>query len=408
MKNIPRWLFISLALLVALPLAGAAVLKATFPPERLRELAVPQLESRLGRDVSLGSVKLKVFPYIAIRLQDLAVANPPGFSDSPTVQLDALDLRLEIWPLLRKEVQLSQVRLIGPILRYEVSRDGSNNLVGILAAATPAPDHSAAATEGAEQTGSSSASRFDVEDLVVANGGVLYRNHETGRAMRAQFEGKLNLKPGQRAGGTMASDGEVEFTRGLTVATGSDTVHLPEVRIEFRALFDPSDGRLAIPELRVRGAGLTLEGSGASQLEDEVRSVRLDLASNEFHIANLVEQLSVAEDSPEYTVEGRATLAIRWAGEFGGPDGETPSLTGTSSFTGLSVSSPGRGRLVSGASGDVSFTPEIVNGHLTGETDLSQLEDPREGEPLFDRGTAAFELGFSLAARRSARRRAAV
>jgi len=389
MKKIPRWLFISLALLAALPVAGAAVLKAMFPPERLRELVVPRLESRVGRDVSLGSVKLKVFPYVAIRLQDLAIANSPDFSDSPTVQLDALDLRLEIWPLLKKEFQLSQVRLIGPILRYEVLSDGTNNFVGILA-----PDTSAAATGGAEQSGSSSASRFEVEDLIVANGGVLYRNHETGRAMRAQFEGKLNLIPGQRAGGTMASDGEVDITKGLTVATGSDTAHLPEVRIEFRALFDPSDGRLAIPELRVRGAGLTLEGSGASQMEDEVRSVRLDLASSEFRIANLVEQLSVSEDSSEYTVGGRATLAIRWAGVFGGPDGETPSLTGTASYTGLTVSSPERGRLVSGASGDVSFTPESVEGHLTGETDLSQLQDPREGEPLFDRGMAAFELGF--------------
>ena len=136
-----------------------------FPPERLRELAVPQLESRLGRDVSLGGVKLKVFPYVAIRVQDLAVANPPGFSQSATVQLDALDLRLELWPLLRKEFQLSQVRLIGPILRYEVATDGTNNLAGLLAR-----DSAAVGDDG---TGSSPASRFDIEDLVVVDGGFL-------------------------------------------------------------------------------------------------------------------------------------------------------------------------------------------------------------------------------------------
>ncbi|MEE8486968.1 MAG: AsmA family protein, partial [Gemmatimonadota bacterium] len=268
MNRIPRWLVVAVGLLVVLLFAGAAVLKAMFPPERLRELAVPQLESRLGRDVSLGGVKLKVFPYIAISLQDLAVANPPGFSESPTVQLDALDLRLELLPLLRKEFELSQVRLIGPILRYEIAADGTNNLTGILAAGTDAdvPDDSGPA------------SRLDIKDLIVVNGGVLYRNAETGRALRVQVEGKLSLTPGDRAGGTIASDGRFEFRNGLMVEQGHDTTRIPDADVGFRALFDPSDGRLAIPKLNVHVAGLTLEGSGTSQVENESRSVRIDLA----------------------------------------------------------------------------------------------------------------------------------
>ncbi len=427
MNRIPRWLVGTVVLLVALPFVGAAVLKAMFPPERLRELAVPQLESRFGRDVSLGGVKLKVFPYIAIRLQNLAVANPPGFSSSPAVQLDALDLRLELWPLLRREYKLSQVRLIGPILRYEVATDGTNNLAGILVKDT------AAAARGAGADGSNSGLRFYVKDLVVVNGGVLYRNAETGRAIRARVNGNLNVTPARRAGGTMASDGELKFAGGLMVMRGRGTTRLPDIEIEYRALFNPSDGRIAVPKLHIRTAGLRLEGTGVSRVTDEAdeadqgRTVRLDLASDEFQIADLIAQLARPEQKSAFSADGRATLAIRWAGLLGGPNAETPSLTGTATYSELTVSTAKRGQLVSGASGTVSFTPQMFNapnitgrllgrpfrarvhvndfenpsidGHLTGEFDLAQLQEFRQGEPMPVTGSAAIDIDFRGPAR---------
>lgn len=450
MTRIPRWLVVIVVLLVALPLAGAAVLKAMFPPDRLREIAVPQLESRFGRDVSLGAVKLKVFPYIAIRLQNLAVANPPGFSSSPTVQLDALDLRLELWPLLRREYKLSQVRLIGPILRYEVAADGTNNLAGILAADIATDTAAAGAAGAVDGEDSRSAPGFYVKDLVVVNGGILYRNAATGRAIRVRVNGNLNVTPARRAGRTMASDGKFKFAGGLMVAGGRDTTRLPDVEIEYRVLFNPSDGRIAVPELRIRTAGLTLEGTGVSQVTDRAvqadeaagagrldataargRTIRLDLASDEFEIADLLAQLPQPRRKSAFSVEGRATLAIRWAGSLGGPDGETPNLTGTATYSELAVSTPERGQLVSGASGTVSFTPDMFNapditgrllgrpfrarvhvrdfenpsidGHLTGVFDLAQLQEFRKGEPLPVTGSAAIDIQFRGRARETER-----
>jgi len=418
MNRIPRWLIIVVAALVVLPLAGAAVLKAMFPAERLRELAEPQIEARLGRDVHLGGVKLKVFPYIAIRLQDVAVANPTGFSASPTVQLDALDLRLEFWPLLRREYELSQVRLIGPILRYEVASDGTNNLAGMFA-------------EDDVEAGERAASRFDIEDLVVVDGGILYRNAETGRAMRAQVAGEMDVTPGERAGGTMASTGEVRFTDALMVVRGADTTALPDVEISYRALFDPSDGRLALPELSVRAAGLSLDGSGASQVADEVRSIRLDLASDEFRVSDLLEQLPPPREEPVFRSDGMATIAVRWAGVLGGVGGEAPALTGTATYSGVTVSSRERGELVNGAAGTLSFTtqsldaPDIsgqllgrpfrarvrvrdfdapsIEGHLAGEFDLAQLQEFGKGEPMPVSGSAAVDVDFGGPARETAR-----
>jgi len=125
-----------------------------------------------------------------------------------------------------------------------------------------------------------------------------------------------------------------------------------------------------------------------------LRSIRLDLASSEFQIADLLAQLPTRDEPAAATADGRATLAIRWAGPLGGPGGESPSLTGTATYSELSVSSPERGRLVSGASGTLSFTPETIDGDVAGEVDLAQFQDTGDDEQISVSGTAAFDIDF--------------
>ena len=125
-----KWIIGTAAALAVVVVGGVVTLKLLFPPEKLQALVVPQLESRIGRDVQLASVRLKVFPRIAVRLDDLAIANPPGFSSEPALRVDALDLQVRLWPLVRKEIELGQVRLVRPTIRYEVLEDGTSNFQG--------------------------------------------------------------------------------------------------------------------------------------------------------------------------------------------------------------------------------------------------------------------------------------
>jgi uncharacterized protein involved in outer membrane biogenesis len=82
--GLPRWLIIVAAALALIVVAGTVALKVLFPPEKLRAMVVPRIEEKVGSEVALGDIRLRVFPRIAVRLDDFAVANPPGFSDEPT------------------------------------------------------------------------------------------------------------------------------------------------------------------------------------------------------------------------------------------------------------------------------------------------------------------------------------
>jgi hypothetical protein len=412
----PRWLIIGLVVLVLLPVAGMAAAKAMFPPERLREIAEPQLERRIARDVSLGSVSLKVFPAIAIRLTDVQIENPPdGFSDQPAVRMDALDLRLELLPLLfRRQFRLSQVRLVAPLVRYEVAADGSNNLSGLLASDSAAVDAPADAPAG---------SSFDIEDLVVVQGALAYVNSESRRAGRAGFEGRLDVLPPEREGGPLASSGGFHLFDALMIADGRDTTHLPAVDITYRVVFEGDGARVAVPELTVRTAGLRLEGEAASRAEGESRTVRLELASEEFDLADLLSELPEPLVADTLELDGRARLELRYAGELGGDPG--PVLSGSGSYSNVSLATPGRGQVADAVGGTLSFSTETmqapdvrgrllgrpfearirldgltdpnpsIDGHLSGEFGLAQLNDFRKGEPLPIEGSASVAVDFS-------------
>lgn len=419
----PRWLIIALVVIVALPLAGAAVLKAMFPPERLREIAEPQIEKRIARDVSLGDVRLKVFPNIAIRLTDVSIANPPeGFSDSPAVWVDALDLRLELLPLLRRQFRLSQLRLVGPRVRYEVASDGSNNLAGLVArdTATGAPTDSARAAERPDR-----GSSFEIRDLVAVDGAFAYLNSEARQAARFAFEGRLDVDPPERDGGPSASAGGVHLSEVMTVADGRDTTRLPDVDVTYRAVFEPDGSRIAMPELDIRAAGLALTGEAVSRRDSVTgaRTVRMELASGDFRIPDLLAELPATVVSDTLEIDGRARLQLRYSGELGGDPG--PELSGSAEYSDVSYATPGRGRIAEAVSGTLAFTtsrvsaPDVggrlfgrpfearvtvtglteenpsLEGHLSGEFGLAQLNEFRSGPPLPVEGDVSVAIDAS-------------
>lgn len=421
----PRWLIVVLVVVVTLPLVGAAALKAMFPPERLREIAEPQIEKRIARDVELGDVSLKVFPNIAIRLADVRIGNPPeGFSEHPAIRMDALDLRLELLPLLRRQFRLSQVRLVAPIVRYEVASDGSNNLTGLLA-----PDSAAAEADGAEPAGSD----FDIDDLVVVEGGLVYVDAAARRAAGAGFEGRFDVDAPEHQGGPLASSGGFRLFDALMVAEGRDTTRIPDIGVTYRAVLEQDGSRIAVPELEVRAAGLELGGEAASRSEPEAdrRTVRLSLSSDEFDISDVLAELPDGMVSDTLELDGRARFELRYAGVLGSDAG--PELSGSGAFSSVSLATPARGQLADAVGGTFTFTTEIldapdvagrllgqpfearvriadltepnptIDGHLSGQFGLARINEFREGEPLPLEGNAAVAIDFSGPAKSTAR-----
>ncbi|MBI4340819.1 MAG: AsmA family protein [Candidatus Omnitrophica bacterium] len=127
---------------ILLAAAAMAVFIATFDADRYRPLVVAELQKALNRPVTLQRMSLGWRNGIAAELQGLAVADPPAAE--PLLELESATAHVRLWPLLRRQVQVTAVTLMRPRIHVVRDAQGRINLLGAAVVAAPA----AAAEQG--------------------------------------------------------------------------------------------------------------------------------------------------------------------------------------------------------------------------------------------------------------------
>src|SRR4029077_61910 len=114
--------------------ALVALVLVALPPVA-RRIAVAQLGAAIGREVTIGELRLNLFTR-RLSLAGLRVADRSG---PPLAELERLDVRFRLWPLLRGRLHLDTVALSKP--RVRIVRVGPNelNISDILARFAAAP-----------------------------------------------------------------------------------------------------------------------------------------------------------------------------------------------------------------------------------------------------------------------------
>ena len=126
-----RKIGIALGIIILVIVAGALIFVATFDVNRYRGTIQSELEKRLGRQVNLGEMHLRVFPP-RFGVQDLAIADDPRFSpDAPFVKAKELDVAVKLLPLLHKQVEISSLDLQQPTVNLIKNQAGGWNFASI-------------------------------------------------------------------------------------------------------------------------------------------------------------------------------------------------------------------------------------------------------------------------------------
>ncbi len=114
---------------VLILLVGLTILvKLAISPELVKKTVLPKISAAINRQVSLGDVSVSIFS--GIRLHDLVVQDREG--SQPFLKAGALRLDYRLWPLLRKKVEIKEVRLESPLVRIVRYADGSFNFSDLL------------------------------------------------------------------------------------------------------------------------------------------------------------------------------------------------------------------------------------------------------------------------------------
>lgn len=119
---------VSAGIVVALLVGLTILVKVIISPELVKKTVLPKISAAINRQVSLGDVSVSIFS--GIRLHDLVVLDREG--SEPFVRAGAIRLDYRFWPLLRKRVEIEQIRLESPLVRVVRNADGSFNFSDLL------------------------------------------------------------------------------------------------------------------------------------------------------------------------------------------------------------------------------------------------------------------------------------
>jgi AsmA protein len=140
-----------------------------------------------------GDIGWSLFPWLGLELHEASVATLAK-PNEPFADLQMLGLSVRVLPLLRREVQMSDVRVEGLNLRLNRDKDGHGNwedIGKVPATANPATPATPGEPAPAPQTTAQAEKpaqpvRLDIDSLTVNNARVEYNDEQTGKQFSAE------------------------------------------------------------------------------------------------------------------------------------------------------------------------------------------------------------------------------
>lgn len=269
-----------------------------------------RIQPYVPREMDFQHVELTVLSGLGVELRGLRVADNPAFSKEDFLELEGLQVRLRLLPLLRKQIQVKRIILKRPVIRVE--RDGTgrfsfedltgNGKEGVSSTSGEVGQEPAVLEEAGDGPGLLAG--FLVSELAIQEGRLLYRDEVLwpGRSplvidsldvdvRDVAFDRPVSIR---LAAGLMGGPGQ-NFEFSGTVGPLGEELRLEKTPFSFRTSLEgiPVEGvlRLLPSELPVRvpsgSVRVDLKGSGSlagqivSEAEVELQDLRLEAAGSE-------------------------------------------------------------------------------------------------------------------------------
>ncbi|MBI3550529.1 MAG: AsmA family protein [Elusimicrobia bacterium] len=421
MKKVLKVLAAFLAVALLAGAGGLLVLRAKYPPERLKAIALEKIREATGREVQLESAHIGWNGLIA---SGFAMAEPGGFAAGRFLEVRSLRVMPRVLPLLRGHVEVSDLVIEGVRCRIVKKADGTLNVstIGKTAApaggARPAKKASAAAPapKGAATEPSAPPSNWEVDRLRVVDADVVYEDKAA--------KSRVHAGPLQASARGLRPDGL--FPIAIAVAFVMENAGAPAASgsADYKGSanlggFSPDKFQLKMEPLKLVYQGLELDASGEIK-GTATPDIKLALkipkqpASHWKALslpAGLEPPALAARLEAEQTAEGIDVKSLKAdAGASKGPGGTSipPLALDVSAFVGKAKTTIRRcevaaGELKLSASGSLASAPgKPASADLRVKTNVFSLSDLAALAPQLAayklQGKASFDLRASGAA----------
>ena len=160
-----------LLIIIIITISTAVIfLKMYFTEERLQKLVVPQIEKTIGRKVNIKKIGLQLWPKLGVTIRNMKVANPQGFSKQYLAKFDSFTIAVELLPLLKKEVQIGEIKLVNPQFDLVKKKSGVSNYEFVT------NDDKSTAKQKNNTKSNNSFFKLDLDNLKIENGIINYKD----------------------------------------------------------------------------------------------------------------------------------------------------------------------------------------------------------------------------------------
>lgn len=187
---------IVLGTVLALFVGVAVAVPLLFDPNDYRAQITGAAKDATGRELTLGDIKLSVFPWVAVRLADVSLGNAAGFGTEPFATVGEADVSVKLLPLLLdRRIEIGTVTLAGLSLNLMKNAEGKDNWSDLSK-----PDETPEEPKPEQPAGESA---FDLKSLnvggiVIEDANLSYSDAQAGKSYKVEH---LNLKTGALAVG---------------------------------------------------------------------------------------------------------------------------------------------------------------------------------------------------------------
>ncbi len=158
-------------ILVAVILVGLG-LYFFFPKEKVKALALDKLSASLNREITIDGVAVSFSGGIGLKLENLKIANAPGFKEKHMLTADNLDVKVRLWPLLKKQIMIDRLVLNRPVIIAVKLKDGRVNYDFAGAEEQVPPEIKEKLPEDTRAAGA----MITFDNLTINDGHIIYRD----------------------------------------------------------------------------------------------------------------------------------------------------------------------------------------------------------------------------------------
>jgi AsmA protein len=331
------------AILAVLLVLAAVILPLVIDPNDYKDEIAAEVAKHTGRTLNIeGDMALSVFPWLGLEIGRTQLSNAAGFDDPYMARMETVQVRVKLLPLLKKQLEVDTIRLIGLKLNLARDMDGRTNWSDLAEVPAADADRAEGTAAGGGEGGNglaslaiggievadaqltwddkTTATRYEITDLAFTTGAIepeqafdLDLNFRASAAQpaiegRFQLKGNVLLAAGLRAVNVTAASIDIDATgegvpgQQISLSLASDVTA------------DLDAQTLSLPNLVLETLGMKLSGTVAGtgiMAEEPQFSGTLVVAP--FSPRSVIDQLGLAlPASRDPVVLGQATASLDW------------------------------------------------------------------------------------------------